>query len=489
MFEPTMKDRRTPRTLLITLIFFGVTITAVQAQSQPDPVELMKAVAHDRNQIKSGSMEMEVTSRNNSDDAKNDHLVRLKIVFEGGKRRFESNQREYGYIFIGEIGAEVLEQKMTELGVDREAAVDIGLMDGWDAHRKIIHLGDTIYTHQSDRRGQPGTIAMRSSERSSSQHLFDPRVLGLATFLWQGQTVESTLQYTNSKSFSLIGEDIVNDHAVWHVKYSNTTSKFPYTFDFWISKDKPHRVHKQFHNGETAWSTYNEDDASDPLPVKVVAGKFDGDVPAGRISTFRRFNTAYNIDVPSNTWTIAGLRPPIGAEVSDERLHRRIGYWDGTGVSEKYPANAPRRVSFPGLSRAKVLALALKDPESAFAREAAINIVAFPNDEPSIGPATELLIEHHLADPRMSELARILIHNGRQKNVELLRLILAASPDPAVQGVACYALGCVLKYQGGQNAETKAEVRQLFDRVINDYVDFELEGKPLSAHATFDRDR
>jgi hypothetical protein len=39
--------------------------------------------------------------------------------------------------------------------------------------------------------------------------------------------------------------------------------------------------------------------------------------------------------IPPETWTLTGLNLPAGTPVSDLRIHKRIGYWDGKGLSKK----------------------------------------------------------------------------------------------------------------------------------------------------------
>jgi hypothetical protein len=46
-------------------------------------------------------------------------------------------------------------------------------------------------------------------------------------------------------------------------------------------------------------------------------------------STIEIIKADAGIKIPSYLWTIAGLDAPIGAEVTDLRNQKLIGYWDG----------------------------------------------------------------------------------------------------------------------------------------------------------------
>jgi hypothetical protein len=41
-----------------------------------------------------------------------------------------------------------------------------------------------------------------------------------------------------------------------------------------------------------------------------------------------------NVKLPDATWTLAGLNLPVGATVSDLRISRRLGYWNGVGIGD-----------------------------------------------------------------------------------------------------------------------------------------------------------
>ena len=75
-----------------------------------------------------------------------------------------------------------------------------------------------------------------------------------------------------------------------------------------------------------------------------------------------------------------------------------------------------------------------------------------------------------------------LFTNGESQNIELLRLILAVNPNPEIQGVACSVLVRSPRQTSkpGTDSAEKAEAKPLFQRVIDDYGQFEFEGELLS---------
>lgn len=71
----------------------------------------------------------------------------------------------------------------------------------------------------------------------------------------------------------------------------------------------------------------------DVLPQRVAVTK---ETPEGE--TFRKtVLTVLSIrpgPVPPEVFTLGGLHLEVGAAVIDQRLHERVGYWNGTGLSK-----------------------------------------------------------------------------------------------------------------------------------------------------------
>ena len=71
-----------------------------QLDGPPDPLDLLKQVAQAREKIISGEMEFAVARYRFSLPLQGTNRVRVKAVFDGEHRRFESFDREYAYVMM-----------------------------------------------------------------------------------------------------------------------------------------------------------------------------------------------------------------------------------------------------------------------------------------------------------------------------------------------------------------------------------------------------
>ena len=115
-----------------------------EKEKQPDPLELLKTVAQARQKIASGEMEFEVIQYDFAHPLDRTNHVRLKVVFDGEKRRFESFSREYRCVLMGPDGNKVTDAKRLELGLDREAAVQAGLLERSESHHVTAYDGAAV---------------------------------------------------------------------------------------------------------------------------------------------------------------------------------------------------------------------------------------------------------------------------------------------------------------------------------------------------------
>src|SRR6185369_8202167 len=153
-------------------------------------------------------------------------------------------------------------------------------------------------------------------------------------------TVANCLGYADARSVKLVGKELVDGEPAWHV---SLVSKFGEAFDFWIDAAHPAHLLKQVHGRDYAVSKYDDAAPGDPLPIEVTTMAYhNGSHSFGK--RFVRSNSQFNHAVDPVSFTLAGLNMAIGAEVSDHRVSRMIGYWTGAGLSENAPkqgAEAP----------------------------------------------------------------------------------------------------------------------------------------------------
>jgi len=342
-------------------------------EKETDPRQLLKKVAQARNQIASGEMEFDVTRVDFGHPLEGTNHTRVRVVFDGGKCRFELSTREYRGVLEGPDAGEVTEAKLSELKLVRgEAAVQVGLLRSVDQHRVASYDGVRLLgltdISASEGRNYFQTRIEDPDKGGGQSHLFDPRILGLTPSPFVLYTVESCLCYARAESVTLVGTESVQGVAALHVRASYPSSPGSIATDFWLDASHPSRVVKCQWNGDTVFSRFDPAHPEDPIPIEVTAVSFYGLERGRSEKSVQRRTTRYGIAVDPASWTLAGLNMPLGTEVVDSRVHRVLGYWNGNGLSESPPpgtaqANKPTRST----SLAKVMELAAKTPDSLFA--------------------------------------------------------------------------------------------------------------------------
>jgi len=110
-------------------------------------------------------------------------------------------------------------------------------------------------------------------------------------------------------------------------------------------------------------------------------------------------------------------------------------------------------------------------------------------DDETIGVAVEVLMRDHLDSPEVAELPMIIQDLspslGEEKAEGLLRALIEKAPQPALKGVAMFALASMLDADDLDPASERGkEVRALMEAVARDYADVEdSSGRSIGARA------
>ena len=164
------------------------TSDAAPTSRDPDPLQLLQAVARARERITSGMVEYYAFAENTYQGPRNTNHLYYEALFDGNKLRFQSIGREYSYVGVGKEG-EASATKMQELALDQEAAVQAGLLTPFESHHIIVHDDSVVMDYWSNH----WTTITDPTNGSSSLH-FDPRLLGITRWLERG-SVEQRLGY------------------------------------------------------------------------------------------------------------------------------------------------------------------------------------------------------------------------------------------------------------------------------------------------------
>jgi len=410
------------------------------AAPPPEAVKLLQAVARARNRMGSGEMEfaLAVYEFSRPDDGTNE--VRLKVVFDGAKRRFESFTREYAATLPGTEASEAVEARRQAEHLDHEAAVRAGLLQVFDS-RHVTAYDGTLLLDYWENDGRPVQGKIDDPARSSGTYLFDPRCLGLEVSPGVLDTVESCLRCDAPGSVELVGEELVEAKTTWHVRCRGGLDT-----DFWLDEAAPTQVIKYACNGSVVISLYDETNPRDPLPIEVKAMVLHG--TTGNQTSFtqtrlRRRSARVNIPVDPSAWTLSGLGMPSGTDVIDYRIGRSLGYWNGSGFSENPPAKAnPAR---PGPDRAELLARLDWDPGSPEGLAGAVWVLLNTPDGPEVSQAAAVIRREHITDTNLAALCPELERLRHQCSSNLLAALLEKNPSRDVRGNACLSLAMLRK--------------------------------------------
>jgi thiol-disulfide isomerase/thioredoxin len=329
--------------------------------------------------------------------------------------------------------------------------------------------------------GKPFQTKVDDPKKGSVEFVFDPRILGIAYGPFSTETVSNCLDTGNAGSVQLVGNESVDGKDAWHVRIARNSR---FKLDFWIDAHEPRHVLKFVCNTQIVESKYDSSRPDDPLPIEVALTSLDGKRKPRYETRYVRQFTQYNIPVDPASWTLAGLGMQIGTEVVDYRISRRLGYWDGSGLSENLPSRPHREIrnESPPPNPDKLLALIEKDPKSSFALNAAIWIILNTPDGPQVEQAAAVILKEHIRSTNLVQLCQELNRMHPRCAKELLQAALDKNPGPEVKAQACFALAMLLKGEANERGDEQLskEAQKLFERVIADYGEVKLEGKPLS---------
>jgi RNA polymerase sigma factor (sigma-70 family) len=443
----------------------------------PDPVKLLRGVANARHRITSGIIDFEIHQIENVTRADATNRLQLKIHFEDGRCWADSVGQEYRYLtpIAGGPEAEAIISRADAMS--REQAIHEGLLQPFPSHHVTYYDGKAVTDYWETDSPHPG--ATIDDPGRSGRFIFDPRCLGISTSTYVENTIGGSLPYKKAEAVTLVGTESVEGHSAWHVRLEFNDG---FTRDFWIDVLHPARVLKLLVNGDVALSRYSDTDAKDPLPTEVRNIRYRNGVPHYETHIIRR-KTQYNVPIDPICWTLDGLRMKVGATVSDDRIHRQIGYWTGTGLSDDLPDKDKPQRKAP--NRLELLTLLDYDPATPAAFEAAQWIMTNSPDGADLQKAADVILEAHIQNPDLGQLTQELERMRPSCSSNLLQALLDQNPNPDVRGNACLALATLRKDAAnfGSNKLATAEAEMLFERVISEFGQVKQRGYPLAALA------
>ncbi len=467
------------------------TLENAAVAGEPDPLMLLLRVADARKRLVSGTVEYTLFSERFLTPVRETNYLRFKSVFDGSRRWFESFGREYRYVKTGSDAAKEADPIIAAQGLDREGAVKAGLLASFEAH--IVTLADgTNYMKHRETDGRPDGVIVDDPEKGpgkSGDYFLDFRCLGLATFLHHGSTIDGCLGYIRAKSIKLVGRELLDGIDTWHVRVIPDSDQ---PLDFWIDVARPERLLKHLAGRNVVVSRY-DDNNRDPLPSQVQVEDYRDGARLQYRRRFDRVSAVFDLPVDPNLWTMAGLGMPVGTAVNDQGNYRRIGYWNGVGLSASPPAARPSKFAPAAepavpINRAELLATLATMPESEAGLDAAEWLLLNTPDGPEVERAAEAIQAHHLSSPRLQRLARDLDRFRHRCARPLLEGILRDNPKAPVRATACATLATMLKDQSdhGKDVKLAAEAEAMLERVIAEFATIPPDGPTFAERAKRD---
>lgn len=256
------------------------------AQEAPNPVTLLQGVQSVRLQIPPSRLQIRTVY---ADDWSTNETVML-VEFDGDQRRF------------AKVGGE------------------FELRSAFNGN-EVIHFDG----------GQ--SVTVRDTSNSTSDYFFDPRLLGITTTYWWSESAGHAFPMDDSK-IEVIGHERISGEMAWHVRI---TDSYEQRIDLWIDPDNSFRVYRFDFSIEglkrnEALSFY-ENPKFTWLPSRVESRNYRANGRLVLTRVFTILKAQADVAFSDRTWTLAGLNLPIGVSVTDLRINRRVGYWNGSGLS------------------------------------------------------------------------------------------------------------------------------------------------------------
>jgi len=203
-----------------------------------------------------------------------------------------------------------------------------------------------------------GSVYIRSISQQTSDALFDPRILGLSVLFWS-RNINNCIPYSKellpfSPSYhtvSIIGKELIDDKDTWHINiFFKGLSDEGVSLNYWVDPNNRFRVYKYeeiITNVHHIIINSKYDDKYKWLPTYVEELSLLNNGKLSSKYTITILEAKERVNIPSTTWTIAGLNPPKGAEIVDLRIQKGIGFWDGKKVVKRDELNPSQQPKVP----------------------------------------------------------------------------------------------------------------------------------------------
>jgi hypothetical protein len=201
------------------------------------------------------------------------------------------------------------------------------------AGAKSLFLEDCMYRMTSHNAKHVSIVTLEDANAYGAD-IYDPRMLGLTEMMHHDKDVATCLLYRSRKNFSVSQEDL-NGSSVYVVECRDGERNGFTHWKLYIEEPGFHLVKKivQSAQGRTQIENDYSEKSFLPFPTRTHIYSVHFNKDGKEIVDYDRHITVKDLQIkktfPPETFTLAGLNPPLNSDVVDYRINRRLGYWDG----------------------------------------------------------------------------------------------------------------------------------------------------------------
>lgn len=330
--------------LFNAMVLVFVMLSSGQASTKPthhsiEPMTLIRGVQATRESLKSGRFEYKVKVKFNipgvNSPMDHDHFT---MSFLDKKLRLEQSSTKYIT-----YDSNLPFQSKQDARISRPEG-DTKRKQGWDKW-SILSIYDGTQMIQTAALESSHNRRVFYSEPAGPgfvQHGFfiDPRLMGLCVSGGADESVASCLYLDKIKSMILIGKEVIGANEAWHIQcaFSHVDSEL----HLWIGDVEGFPIYRVISKSSNSNeinmqidSEYKQPVSKYFIPVKVHRrSSIDANGKARIDMLFEEVSSDYAPHLQAEFFSIKGMNLPPGTSITDARIKKLVGYWDGEKITQ-----------------------------------------------------------------------------------------------------------------------------------------------------------
>jgi len=201
---------------------------------------------------------------------------------------------------------------------------------------KSILLDDIVY-YMTSYNATDVALVPHQSTNAYGAGVYDPRLLGLTDMMNHNTDIPTCLLYKTRSNFAVSRENL-DGRSVWVVECRDDERNDFAHWKLYIEEPGFRLIRRTVESESHRTQIDNEYSEQNflPFPTKTHIYRVEHQKEGNEIVVFDHNITVKEVQIkksfPPETFTLAGLNLPLNATVSDYRISRRLGYWDGEKI-------------------------------------------------------------------------------------------------------------------------------------------------------------